>query len=143
MLKRLVTLAIAIFSGLVLVGTPAHTFDARSNLAPAKASTQELAGKCYVGLWSASPRLFGIEFKDGDVFRLSFCDPEGTFQEGFEFLVFTLWDAEACDSGDGPIQFEGVAIASPLLLFRAEGPTVDARGIGIRAPCSIFDRSSK
>jgi hypothetical protein len=137
MLKRLGTSLAAIACGMVLLGTPAHTFDGGANVAPAPAAGDSLSGKCYLAL-SPEPLLFGMDFKDNSVFEVSFCGPEGAYQIESEFLVFTFWNATTCDSSDGPLTFDGILIASALHLFRAEGPSTDMRGIAFRVPCDLI-----
>jgi len=138
MLKRLGTTVIGLISGVVLLATPAHTYDGESNVAAAPSTAEALEDKCFLAFSPQRPRLFGMEFDDGGVFRVTFCGPEGTYNESAEFLVFSFWQAEVCDSGAGPIVFDGAAIASAVLLYRAEGQGLNTRGFAVRFPCNLI-----
>jgi hypothetical protein len=137
MMKRLGRFLVAIPIGVLLLVAPAHTKDGRSNVAAAPAS-DPLSGKCYLALSPEARLLFGMDFKDGSVFEVSFCGPEGTYQIESEFLVFTFWSATTCASSDGPLQFDGVAITSGVHFFSAEGPSRDMSGLAFRVPCNLF-----
>ena len=138
MLKRLCTSLAAIAFGVVLLGTPAHTFDGGSDVAAAPAAADSLAGNCYLALAPESLLLFGMDFKDNNVFEVSFCRPEGAYQLESEFLVFTFWNGTTCASSDGPVTFDGILIASALHFFRAESPSTDLSGIAFRVPCDLI-----
>lgn len=136
MLKRLPVFLVAIASGALLQGAPAHPSDGGSNVAAAPADS--LAGKCYLALSPDSRLLFGMDFKEDNVFEVSFCGPEGTYAIESDFLVFTFWNAATCESSEGPLVFDGILIASAVHFFRAEGPSIDMSGIAFRVPCDLF-----
>jgi hypothetical protein len=136
MLKRISRFLVAVPFVILLLGAPAHTHDGRSNAAAAPSDS--LSGKCYLAISPEARLLFGMDFTDGNVFEVSFCGPEGTYQIENEFLVFTFWSATTCDSSEGPLQFDGVAIASGVHFFSAEGPSRELRGLAFRVSCDLF-----
>lgn len=134
MLKRLGTSALAVLACVLLVQTPAHTFAATS--AGGVNHTDPLAGNCYLALSSVAPRVFEMDFGRSNDFKTNFCTAPGGYTFGEEFLVFTLWNSD-CSVNQDPVNFDGVAIASAVLLFRTSGE-LETSGLAFRVPCGVL-----
>jgi hypothetical protein len=130
MLKRLSTSVLVVLSAILVLAAQGHTFAGSSDVTASP--SDNLAGNCYLALSSEAPHLFEMDFGTNNVFEASQCTSPGRYSVGQEFLVFSFWNAN-CSVGDDSLSLEGVAIASAVLLFRAN----DAGALAFRTPCGI------
>lgn len=133
MLKRLSSSTLIVLSAILVLATQGHTLAGSSNVAAPRSDS--LAGNCYLALSSEAPHFFEMDFGDNSDFNASLCTSPGRYSVGQEFLVFSLWNAN-CSVGDNPISFDGLSIASAVLLFQASGDS-NARGLAFRTPCGV------